>query len=93
VASIAGDASADAERLLREAIASFAAIRRPLSESAARFDLRDLLVRCEREQEADDVAEPAVETARRLGAVALLERAESLPPGSMCSTRGARSEW
>ena len=72
--AVARGQDADVEGLLREAIDRLEQIPRPVPAGHARLDLRDWLLGHGREEEAADVAGPAVVTARRLGAVALLER-------------------
>ena len=69
-----GDTDVDVERDLRDAIERLADLGQPVAEAAARLDLRDWLHANGRESEAEQVAEPAVATARALGAVALLAR-------------------
>ena len=67
-----GDTDVDVEADLRDAIDRLAALGQPVPEAAARLDLRDWLHANGRDAEAEEIAEPAVATARALGAVALL---------------------
>ncbi len=69
-----GNTDVDVEADLRYVIDRFAALGQPVPEAAARLDLRDWLNANGRDAEAEEVVEPAVATARALGAVALLGR-------------------
>ena len=72
--AVARGQQADVEGLLRESIDRLEQIPRPVPAGHARLDLRDWLAAHGRNDEASQIAEPAVATARRLGAIALLER-------------------
>ncbi len=75
--AVARGQPADVEGLLSEAIDRLEQIPRPVPAGHARLDLRDWLSADGREEEAADVAEPAIATARRLGAIALLQRLDA----------------
>ena len=72
--AVARGQQADVEGLLRESIERLEQIPRPVPAGHARLDLRDWLAAHGRHDEASQIAEPAVATARHLGAIALVER-------------------
>jgi predicted ATPase len=72
-----GDSDVDVEAHLGDAIERFAALGQPVPDAAARLDLHDWLRANGRHDEAEQVAEPAIATAHRLGAAALLTRVDA----------------
>ena len=72
-----GDSDIDVETHLGDAIDRFAELGQPVPEAAARLDLHDWLRANGRDDEAEQIAEPAIATAHSLGAAALLTRVDA----------------